>query len=107
MYVQYVHTITGAKALEFEWDEAKDLENLKNHKISFDEAIGIFQGVTVSAIDDRDYDEVREKSIGLIGSIRVVVVIHTDREGVTRIISARKADKKEREKYDDYCKKNA
>jgi len=93
--------------MEFEWDEEKDAENQKKHKISFAEAVLIFQGPILTSIDDKeDYGEVRELSIGLIGSATVIVVSHTDRDDVTRIISARKAEKPERRKYDDYSKKN-
>jgi len=93
--------------MEFEWDEEKDAENQKKHKISFAEAALIFQGPILTSIDDKeDYDEIRELSIGLIGSVAVIVVSHTDRDDVTRIISARKAEKPERRKYDEYCKKN-
>lgn len=93
--------------MEFEWNEEKDAENQKKHKISFTEAALIFQGIRLTSIDDKkDYGEVRELSIGLIGSVKVIVVSHKDRDDVTRIISARRAEKPERRKYDDYCKKN-
>lgn len=60
----------------------------------------------LTRVDNRfDYGEVREVTLGeiLLESIErsvVVVVVHTDRDGHTRIISARKASKKEREYYE-------
>jgi len=49
-------------------------------------------------------DEVRERSYGLINGITVVCVIHTDRNGATRIISSRKATKSERDLFNAYLK---
>jgi hypothetical protein len=92
--------------MEFEWDEGKDATNLKKHGISFEEAKTIFEDIVFTSIDDCfDYGEIREISIGAIEGVVVVTVIHTNRGGVTRIISARKATKKERKKYYEYLAK--
>ena len=92
--------------MQFEWDEAKNAANIKKHGISFEEATSIFDDVVFTSIDDRfDYEEIREISIGAIESVVVVTVVHTDRGEVTRIISARKATKKERKKYYEYLAK--
>ena len=94
------------RALDFEWDEEKNKTNLAKHGMAFDEAALIFRGLTLTDIDDRqDYGETREISIGQLPEQVVIVVVHTDRDGVTRIISARSANRAERSKYDDYCKK--
>lgn len=90
----------------FEWDEAKDLENLRKHGISFAEAAEIFEGPVLTNVDDRfAYGEMREISMGFLGGIVVLHVSHTDRHGVTRIISARKATKKERRLFHAYLEK--
>jgi uncharacterized protein len=90
----------------FEWDSKKDALNRKKHGISFKEACEIFRGPALTAEDTRqDYGEVRLISIGALAGIVVVVVVHTDRDGRVRIISARKANRKERRKYHDYLKK--
>ena len=90
--------------MEFEWDENKHRSNLEKHGIGFDEAIRIFNGPVQTTTDDReDYGEHREISIGEIENLAIVVVVHTDREGITRIISARPAHKKERDMYHEYC----
>ena len=83
--------------MKFEWDEDKNKENIKKHGISFERAISIFDGIVLTQIDDsQDYNEIREKSYGFMARVVLVVVIHTDGNGKTRIISARKATKRER-----------
>ena len=90
----------------FEWDDAKNASNLKKHGIGFEEAVLIFKAVVLTKIDDReDYGEIREFSTGRIGGQVIVVVVHTDRGEITRIISARLANKTERKAYDEYYKK--
>jgi uncharacterized DUF497 family protein len=92
--------------VEFEWDPIKSKLNLQKHGISFDEAKEIFLGKVLTAEDNRkEYGEKRLISIGSILDIIVLVVVHTDRKKRTRIISARKANKKEKEMYYEYLKK--
>ena len=86
----------------FEWDEDKNLANQRKHGISFEEAATIFEGPVLSLEDDGYHSEVRERSYGLLGGLVVVCVVHTDREGVIRIISARKATGNERKHFDAY-----
>lgn len=88
----------------FEWDPNKNAANLRKHGLSFQEAASIFEGPVLSAADDTS-DEAREKSFGLLGGLVVVCVIHTDRGGIIRIISARKATAHERKLFDAYLKK--
>jgi uncharacterized DUF497 family protein len=89
----------------FEWDPAKDRENFRKHGVTFSEASLIFSGVVFTSKDTRkDYGEPRYVSIGALAGVVIVVVAHTDRKGVTRIISARKAKRKEREKYHEHFK---
>ena len=92
--------------MRFEWDETKNRANIDKHGISFAQARTIFDGYTVSRIDDRgDCGEVREISLGLMQGVAVIVVVHTDRDGVTRIISARQANKYERKRYEEEIRK--
>jgi len=87
----------------FEWDEDKNHLNIEKHGISFEEAVQIFNDVHLSRLDTReDYGEVREISIGMITGTVVTVVVHTDRDEAIRIISARKANKRERNAYHAY-----
>ena len=88
--------------MQFEWDENKNAQNLKKHGISFEEAQEIFDGIVFNAIDERfDYGEIREISIGAIQGVVIVTVAHTERNGVIRIISARKATRQEKNTYYD------
>ena len=87
----------------FEWDDRKNAANIVKHEIDFEEAKLIFEGPVVTWSDMRtDYGEIREVSIGLIRSVVAVAVIHTDRNGVTRIISARLANRREKDIYRDH-----
>jgi uncharacterized DUF497 family protein len=85
--------------VEFEWDEAKRRSNLRKHGIDFVGVEQLFEGVTVTLLDDRaDYGEERFVTFGLLGG-RVVVVAHTESDGVIRIISVRKATNNEERGY--------
>ncbi len=89
--------------MEFEWDDRKNAQNLIEHGISFEEAQTIFDGIIFNWIDDRvDYGEIREISIGAIQGVVIIIVTHTERNGITRIISARKTTRKERDEYYEY-----
>ena len=90
----------------FEWDEEKNRINLEKHGIGFALAVRIFEGPVLSFVDDRnDYAETRYRSIGQIEGVVVLAVIHTDRAGKTRLISARAANRRERRRYDEEIRK--
>ncbi len=92
--------------MRFEWDALKNEANIAKHGIGFDRAKAVFDNPILTTIDDRfDYRELRQNSIGIIGAVVVLVVIHTDRDGVCRIISARPATKTERRMYDTALQK--
>ncbi|NDJ17359.1 BrnT family toxin [Myxacorys almedinensis] len=87
----------------FEWDDDKDRQNFRKHGICFEEARAIFDGIVFTRLDERfDYGETREISIGAIQGVVIIVVVHTERNDVIRIISARLATRKERKEYYDY-----
>jgi uncharacterized protein len=88
--------------MTFDWNEAKNQANIEKHGLSFEAACRIFEGPVLTAIDDRfEYGEVRRNSIGAIDGVLVIVVTHTDRDGKTRIISARPAKRAERDRYEE------
>lgn len=89
---------------KFEWDPEKNARNLAKHGISLEEAATIFEGPVFTLTDEDPAEEMRERSYGLINGIAVLCVIHTDRGEVTRIISARKATKSERDLFNAYLK---
>jgi uncharacterized protein len=87
--------------VEFEWDEVKNRANLRKHGISFERAKQIFSGPVFTRFDERsDYGEHRLASTGLLNGIMTVVVVHVDRNSAIRIISARKAERHERQEFE-------
>ena len=92
--------------MEYEWDEAKNARNIAERVISFEYAKRVFADPQIETIQDtrRDYGEPRYLTFGHISG-RLHVVGHTPRgEDVTRIFSARKANKRERRKFDSWKK---
>ena len=89
--------------LEFEWDKKKEKTNIKKHGISFEDARSAFYDEhALQFIDpDNSGDEERFILLGTNHRLKVLVVCHCFREAETiiRIISARKADKDERDAY--------
>lgn len=92
------------KRLEFDWDTNKNKENIKKHKISFEEAKEVFYDDNAILFDDPDHSDYEERFliIGRINNLNIYVVSHCYREndGVIRMISARKATKNEKETYE-------
>lgn len=84
----------------FEWDDAKAKSNLKKHNVSFKAALGIFDDVFALERIDRSmaYGEDRFAVTGIVNGV-MLTVIYTERNGRTRIISARKATKHEEREY--------
>ena len=82
----------------YEWDENKRQSNLKKHGLDFAVAWMVLEDPNSYTCDDvkHSQNEIRKTTIGLFKDMYVVVIIHTDRNGVTRIISFRRANKKER-----------
>lgn len=91
--------------MKFEWDDNKNAANKLKHGISFEDAVTAFEGPVLTRDDPRPYGELRQISLGQVGEEATVAVVHTDRHGVTRLISARKAKAKERETYNAYLKR--
>ncbi|RJP30110.1 MAG: BrnT family toxin [Candidatus Omnitrophota bacterium] len=85
--------------MKVEWDEDKRLANARKHGIDFVDAVAVFDGDIVTIEDDRfEYGEQRFLTLGVLNE-RVVVIIHTERKNVTRIISVRKATRYEERRY--------
>ena len=86
--------------MRYERDEAKNRSNLVKHGLDFSDAEQVLSGPCVTFADDRfNYGEKRLTSLGLLAG-RVVVIAHTPREAnVTRIISMRKANRREQKIY--------
>ncbi len=88
--------------MKFEWDAKKAQTNLEKHGIDFEFATAIFLDPDrVVFEDDRfDYQENRFITFGTIAG-RQHVVVYTEKKTVTRIISARKANKRERKYHEN------
>jgi uncharacterized DUF497 family protein len=95
--------------MRFEWDSRKEALNRAKHGVSFDEASTIFDDFEALIFDDPKHSlsEKREMIIGTSAGERMLIVSFTARNENVRIISARKANKKERSKYESYKKSNA
>lgn len=89
--------------MQFEWDEAKNLENIRKHEIDFADVPAMFDGEMLIELDDRfDYGEDRWFGIGFLGS-GIAVVVWTERQNnVIRIISARRANRHEQKRFEQY-----
>lgn len=89
--------------LRFEWDDAKDADNRRKHGVTFAEAQTVFFDDEALEFPDPDHssDESRFIMLGRSFQLRVLVVCHCFRESasVIRIISARKANARERRTY--------
>jgi uncharacterized protein len=87
----------------FEWDRLKAANNLKKHGVSFDEAKSAFADPLSLTIDDPYHSDSEDRfvTIGRSDSERLLIVVHTDRDELIRIISAREATKGEMKQYEE------
>jgi uncharacterized DUF497 family protein len=88
--------------LWFEWDPEKARQNLKKHRVSFDEAVTVFYDPLSATFDDPDHSkgEHRLITVGFSSQRRLLVVAHTERGNAVRIINARLATAHERKKHE-------
>jgi uncharacterized protein len=87
--------------LAFEWDVDKARRNLEKHNVAFEEAATVFDDPMFITFIDEEHslDEERYITLGLSNKGRLLMVAHADRKGRIRIISARRATKKEEQFY--------
>ena len=89
--------------MEIVWDEKKNQSNIKDHKVSFEEAQTVFYDPSAKVMHDPDHScgEDRYIILGISKSMKLLVVCHCYRENdvIIRIISARKATKNESKHY--------
>lgn len=88
--------------IRFEWDPKKAAQNVTDHGVSFEEASSVFADPLARIFDDEDHSDKEQREIIIGHSIRerLLVVSFTERIGVLRIISARKATRNERKDYE-------
>ena len=88
--------------MRFEWDPDKAEWNLRKHGISFEEAMTVFFDPLSATFDDPDHslDERRFVTIGYSSRHLLTVVCHTERRGSVRLISVRRATKREKKRHE-------
>ena len=89
----------------FEWDESKNLANLKKHGISFEDASEVFDDpLHITILDPSSRHEERWRTYGIVDGIALLMVAHADRDDdgaeIIRLISARRATRHERQYYE-------
>lgn len=94
--------------IRFEWDLAKAESNQMKHGVSFETAITVFVDPRALMADDEKHSSIDEQRHWIIGDTRegVLVVVYTVRQlgQLYRVMSARKAKRKERKRYEEYKK---
>jgi uncharacterized DUF497 family protein len=97
MYIVHMNQV------RFEWDKRKNSENRRKHGVSFEEAQTVFLDENALRFFDPDHseDENRFLMLGISFQLRILVVCHRFRadDAILRIISARKANRKETAEY--------
>jgi uncharacterized DUF497 family protein len=92
-------------ATRFEWDPVKAVANRKKHGVSFETATRVFADpLAITEFDRLEAGELRWRTIGLVDGVHVLLVAHTyrdeDETEVVRIISARRAEPRQRRRYE-------
>ena len=89
--------------LNFEWDEKKAKTNATKHGVGFEEAATVFADPLSLTIPDPAHSQAEERLIilGESHSGKLLVVVHTERGDNLRIISARRASRRERKNYEE------
>ena len=88
--------------MKFEWDPVKAQSNLKEHKITFEEAVTVLYDPLAATFDDPDHSEgeYRLITIGFSSVNRLLVVSHSEDGETLRIINARPATAHERKRHE-------
>ena len=88
--------------MEFEWDPEKAAANVRRRRVSFNEAATVLEDPLSTTFPDEAHSEgeMRFLTVGVSQRRRLLVVAHTERNDTIRIISARRATRREREFYE-------
>jgi uncharacterized DUF497 family protein len=88
--------------LTFEWDARKARSNLAKHGVGFEEASTVFGDPLSLTIPDPEHSKIEDRfvTMGSAFTGKLLVVVHTDRRDNIRIISARRASRRERKSYE-------
>ena len=83
------------------WDARKAAANLKKHGIDFHEAATVLNDTLSTTFEAQSSFEPRFVTVGMSSRGRILVVVHTERDNIIRIISARRATRQERRFYEE------
>lgn len=88
--------------MKFDWNHQKAKSNLRKHRVSFAEAVTVFDDPLLIVISDPNHSDEEERwfLIGESNRLRLLVVIYTEKGNRIRLISARRATKSERRTYE-------
>jgi uncharacterized DUF497 family protein len=93
--------------ISFTWDPAKNRANQRKHGVAFEEASSVFADERARLIHDPDHSEDEDRFIllGMSVRLRTLVVVHCYRQNdfEIRIVSARKASRREQEQYGSHA----
>ena len=89
--------------IDFEWDPNKASRNLQKHGVSFEEAATVFRDDLSISVPDPDHslEEERFITVGMSSQNRLLIVAHTERGELIRIINARELTPRERRQYEE------
>lgn len=103
-FLRSIRNLDTIQIVQFEWDERKNKTNREKHGVWFEEAQTVFEDNNARVFFDKTHSSHEERYliIGLSFSSRIIMVVHCFRQNdqIIRIISARKATKKERSVYE-------
>jgi uncharacterized protein len=87
----------------YEWDPAKAAANVQKHRVAFEEAASVFLDPAALTFSDPDHSEDEDRAITIDRSARqrVLFVAHAERDDRIRIISARRATRREQKQYEE------
>lgn len=95
-----MHSRAYTRRVEFEWDARKAASNLRKHGVDFADAATVLHDELAITIPDPDFEEQRFITVGTGAAGRRLVVVYTWRDDRIRIISARRATRRERRTYE-------
>jgi uncharacterized protein len=85
--------------MSYQWDPDKASLNRINHGVDFADAVSVLEDDRAITVEDQRYDEERFITIGMDAIGRILLVVYTWCDDEIRLISARKADRSERQQY--------
>ncbi|MGO8818715.1 MAG: BrnT family toxin [Terriglobia bacterium] len=88
--------------MHIEWDASKATANIKKHRVSFDEAVTVFYDPMAATFGDPGHSQIEDRliTVGYSARGRLLVISHVEREGAVRVISARRATRRERKRHE-------